>query len=325
VPELRVDPLTGLRVLVAPDRSDRPGGLPEVAPPPPVDPSEDPFAAGREDLTPPTLLRLDGPDGRWRVRAFANLYPAVVPDAPEPERDARPDLFGVLPARGSHEVIVHAPDPVVSLAQVDATQAELAVQAWRARMRHHAEAGAAYVHLHVNERPEGGASQAHAHAQLTALGFVPADIARERERYGAYAARTMGQDLLQDLLQEEVRRRRRLVAVDDEAVLLAPFASRVPFQLMLVPRRPAAAFQEEGQGGARLLHDGLRRLAARFGAPPPLTLWVRTAPSGAERFGWRIDILPRLVPLAGLELGTGVFLNPVAPERAAAELREVLG
>ena len=322
MPELRVDALSGLRVLVAPERSGRPGGTPEVSPPEPVDTAADPFAPGHEDQTPPEVLRLDGPDGAWRVRAFPNLFPAVVPDAPEPERDARPELFTVLRASGAHEVIVNTPDPLVSLAQVDADQAALAVEGWRRRMRHHAEAGASYVHLHVNERPEGGASQAHAHAQLTALDFVPADIARERERYGAYAARTMGHDLLQDLLQEEVRRRRRLVAVDDEAVLLAPFASRVPYQLMVVPRRPAMAFENEGQGGARLLHEGLRRLAARFGAPPPLTMWVRTAPRGADHFGWRIDVLPRLVPLAGLELGTGVHLNPVAPERAAAELKE---
>ncbi len=322
--QLRVDALSGLRVLVAPERSGRPGGMPEVAPPEAIDPEADPFAPGHEDRTPPEVLRLDGPDGAWRVRAFPNLFPAVVPDAPEPERDARPELFTVLRASGTHEVIVTTPDPVVSLAQVDAAQVELAVEAWRRRMRHHAQAGASYVHLHVNERAEGGASQPHAHAQLTALDFVPADVARERERYGAYAARTMGQDLLQDLLQEEVRRRRRLVAVDDEAVLLAPFASRMPYQLMIVPRRPAMAFEADGQGGAAMLHQALRRLAARFGAPPPLTMWVRTAPSGAERFGWRIDLLPRLVPLAGLELGTGVHLNPVAPERAAAELKEAM-
>jgi UDPglucose--hexose-1-phosphate uridylyltransferase len=50
---------------------------------------------------------------------------------------------------------------------------------------------------------------------------------------------------------------------------------------------------------------------------------VRTAPSGAEHFSWRIDILPRLTYFAGLELGAGVHLNIVAPERAAAELRDV--
>jgi UDPglucose--hexose-1-phosphate uridylyltransferase len=51
-------------------------------------------------------------------------------------------------------------------------------------------------------------------------------------------------------------------------------------------------------------------------------MWVRTAPSGAEHFGWRIDILPRLTHLAGLELGAGVNLCIVAPERTAAALRE---
>ena len=62
--------------------------------------------------------------------------------------------------------------------------------------------------------------------------------------------------------------------------------------------------------------------ARLLGSPPPLNLWVRTAPRGAEHFCWRIDILPRLTHLAGLELGAGVHLNVVPPERAAAELRE---
>jgi UDPglucose--hexose-1-phosphate uridylyltransferase len=55
---------------------------------------------------------------------------------------------------------------------------------------------------------------------------------------------------------------------------------------------------------------------------PPLNLWVRTAPRGADRFCWRIDVLPRLTHLAGLELATGVNLNIVTPERAATLLRE---
>ncbi len=187
-------------------------------------------------------------------------------------------------------------------------------------MRAHADA--AYVQLIVNERREGGASLPHTHAQLYALDFVPAEVARERERAGAYATRTMGQDLLGDLVAEEVRLRERVVAIDEEAVLLAPYASRVPFQLMLAPRRPRARFEDDGPLGAALLHDGLKRLERRLGASPPLNLWVRTAPLGAERFCWRIDVLPRLTHLAGLELSTGLNLNIVAPEHAAVLLRE---
>jgi UDPglucose--hexose-1-phosphate uridylyltransferase len=131
----------------------------------------------------------------------------------------------------------------------------------------------------------------------------------------------MGGNLLGDLVQEEVRRRERIVAIDDEAVLLAPYASRLPFQLMIVPRRPRARFEDDGPLGAGMVHEAFVRLRRRLGAPPPLNLWVRTAPRGSDHFCWRIDVLPRLTHLAGLELGTGVHLCVVAPEQAAAELR----
>jgi UDPglucose--hexose-1-phosphate uridylyltransferase len=91
---------------------------------------------------------------------------------------------------------------------------------------------------------------------------------------------------------------------------------------MIAPRVPRARFQDDGPTGAALLHDALRRLRRRFGASPPLNLWVRTAPRGADVYCWRIDIVPRLTYLAGLELGTGVHLNVVPPEVAAAELRD---
>jgi len=38
----------------------------------------------------------------------------------------------------------------------------------------------------------------------------------------------MGGNLLADLVQEEVRRRERIVAIDEETVLMAPYGARVP-------------------------------------------------------------------------------------------------
>jgi UDPglucose--hexose-1-phosphate uridylyltransferase len=326
VNELRVDPLTGLRSVIAAARADRPGGHFDLDPPPPIDAETDPFAPGHEDRTPPEVyaVRPDGggPDTPgWTVRVVPNLYPALTQDAHEPEPEANPDLFTAQPAAGHHEVIVNAPDTVSSLTDLEPEQVEVAMEAWRARMRAHA--GCACRHLIVNERREAGASLPHTHAQLYALRFVPAAIARERERFTAYATRTMGGDLLGDLVQEEVRRRERIVAIDDEAVAIAPYASRVPFQLMIAPRRSRPRFEDDGPLGARLLHDVLSRLRRRLGASPPLNLWVRTAPSGADHFCWRIDVLPRLTHLAGLELGTGVNLCITAPEQAAAELRDI--
>ena len=324
--DLRVDPLTGLRSIIAAARADRPGGQFDIEPCPPIDPGGDPFAPGHEHRTPPEVyaVRPNGgaPDSPgWTVRVVPNLYPALTQDATEPDREANPDLYTAQAAAGHHEVIVNAPDTVSSLTDLEPAQVQVAMEAWRERMRAHA--GCACCHLIVNERREAGASLPHTHAQLYALRFVPAAIARERERFTAYAARTMGGDLLGDLVQEEVRRRQRIVAIDDEAVVMAPYASRVPFQLLLAPRRPRARFEDDGPLGAALLHDALCRLKRRLGASPPLNLWVRTAPSGADHFCWRIDVLPRLTHLAGLELGSGVNLCITAPEQAAAELRDI--
>jgi len=326
LPELRIDPLTGLRVIVAGERGSRPGAFLDVAPRPPIDRETDPFAPGHEDRTPPELHVLRE-NGGWSVRVVPNLYPALSPDGvAEPGADplegsrGQPDLFASRPATGAHEVVVNAPDAVTSLAELRPEQVETAMSVWRERMRTHADA--AYVHVIVNEGKEAGASLPHTHAQLYALPFVPAAVARERERFTAYANRTQGRNLLEDLVQEEVRRRERIVAIDADAVAMAPFAARVPFHVLLAPRRPAARFSDEGPLGGRLLHEVLNRLRAALGSLPPLNLWVRTAPRDAEHFCWRIEIMPRLAQLAGLEIGTGVHLNVLAPEDAAARLRD---
>jgi UDPglucose--hexose-1-phosphate uridylyltransferase len=236
-------------------------------------------------------------------------------------RAGEPDLFASRPARGGHEVIVNAPEHVTAMAELGEERFAGAVATWRERMRAHADA--AYVQVVLNEGAGAGASLPHTHAQLYALPFVPAAVARERERAGAYAERTAGGDLLGDVLAEEVRRRERLVAIDEEAALICPWASRSPFELRLVPRRAAARFEED-TAGVEMLRTALRALASRFGGPPELNLWVRTAPSGAERFHWHVDISPRLSVRAAFELGTGVDINIYPPERAAEDLRECL-
>ena len=309
-----------------------------------------PFCEGREDRTPPEVWanRADGAAADapgWAQRSVPNLYPALVePQEPaglhgrdgprdpglssaadplrSSERTSEPDLFAAAPAVGSHEVIVNSPRHVTALAELSETELAGAMAAWRTRAAAHA-GEASLVHLIVNEGPAAGASLEHSHAQLYALPFVPAEVARERERHNAYHERTMGGHLLEDVLVEEVRRRERLVAIDGEAAIFCPWASRSPFELRLVPRTPQARFDRDDRGAA-LLHRALRGLTALFGEGVPLNLWVRTAPRRTEEFQWHIDLVPRLTVRAGFELGTGVDINVYPPERAAADLREAL-
>lgn len=339
-PEVRIEQLTGLRTILAPGRAERPDAfapkVPELRP----DAAERcPFCEGREDRTPPEVwARREGggpaDSPGWTTRSVPNLYPVIgaagsgaetglsssIDPLAASAREGEPDLFASQPATGAHEVIVSTPEHATALAQLSDERLAGAVEAWRERMRAH---DAAYCHLIVNEGPLAGASLEHSHAQLYALNFVPPEVARERERTRAYHHRTMGAHLLEDVAAEEVRRRRRLVAVDDEALLVCPWASRSPFELRLIPRRPLARFEDDTTGAA-MLGTALRALAGVFGTVPQLNLWVRTAPRGADEFCWHLDILPRLTIRAGFELGTGVDINVYAPERATADLREAL-
>jgi UDPglucose--hexose-1-phosphate uridylyltransferase len=297
MPEIRIDPLTGLRTVIAD------AGYEVVKTRVPGDPA-------------PVAEVSPGP-----TRALDAAVPALLPDAPDPPPSAHPELYWAGPARGEQEPIPNAGSPGAPLTELDAQALGATVERWRERMRAHQDA--AYLHLWTDVGGVVGAAGAPpGHAQLVALPFVPAAIARERERFGAYAVRTMGANLLADLLQQEVRARDRLVSVGADAVVLSPYAARVPYQLMIVPRAVRMRFEDEGPNGAEALHDALGRLARRLGRGTALHVWVRTAPQGSEHFCWRIDILPCLLEPDGLALGTGVAVNPVAPERAAGELRE---
>src|ERR1700742_2501268 len=102
MPELRVDPLSGHRTIVAGDRAGRPGGGLSATPPPPIDRESDPFAEGHEDQTPPEVYAVRPAGGAantpgWTVRVVPNLYPALSPTSPEPEPEANRTLFWAGP------------------------------------------------------------------------------------------------------------------------------------------------------------------------------------------------------------------------------------
>jgi UDPglucose--hexose-1-phosphate uridylyltransferase len=330
VPELRIDPLTGLRVVLAPKRSERPLSF-EPARAHEEARAQCPLDEEKESWTPPETYAVRPNGGEpdtpgWLVRSVPNKFPLFSPNGggtpTDPLESGRgdPDLFSSSPAAGAHEVIVHTPDHVTAITDLTPEQFALAVAGWQERSS--ALADYSYVHVMVNEGPAAGASLEHTHAQIYGLEIVPTVVARERERFTAHNTRTMGGCLLCDLVQEEVRRRDRVIAVNDEAVLLAPFASRMPYELQLVPRSHEPSFAESAATGASLLHEGLARLRRVLGDPPPVNLWVRTAPRDAGTFHWHVDVVPRLTQLAGFELGTGLNVNIIAPERAAAELRD---
>lgn len=346
-PEIRIDQLTGSRVLVTPDRSLKPDDFGHGSWTP-GDGEGCPFCEGAEAETPGEVaaLRPDGsePDSPgWTTRTFPNLYPALIPpgdgEASAAEagsgtafashhdpllssvRSAGNDLFVSRAATGHHEVIVNAPEHIASVTALPPGRLDAVVESWRERMRAHSDAP--YVQLILNQGPDAGGSIEHSHAQIGAAPFVPAQVARERERFASYRERTAGASLLEDVLREEVRRDERLVAIDDDVALICPWASRWPYEMRIIPRTPSPSFEGE-EIGAPMLHRALGAISSIFGATPQLNLWVKTAPRGVEDFHWHLDLAPRLEPPSSFEFATGVDVNVVPPEVAAAELREAI-
>jgi UDPglucose--hexose-1-phosphate uridylyltransferase len=281
-------------------------------------PAEDcPFCEGHEAKTPPETYAV-GPAGRepdtpgWTVRVVPNLFPALVDPAPAPSGGSPPLV--ARPARGRQEVVIHSPRHVASIAELTPGELGAVAGAWSARAAAAEEAGLGYVQALVNEGAGAGASRAHSHSQLVWLPAAPPEVERELGRAGACA--------LCELLAAERRAGERLLA-DGELLVGCRWAGRAPYELLVAPVRC-----EPDAFTSSLLTDALAAAAHWLGrvravaGGAPANLWLHTAPPGHGGH-WHLELLPRLTVFAGLELGAGLYVNPLAPEAAAAELRAV--
>jgi UDPglucose--hexose-1-phosphate uridylyltransferase len=276
--------------VIAPGRARRPGAFLQLIDDPTPDELETcPFCAGREDRTPPQTLVLPE-EGAWTVRVVPNLYPAL-------ERQ---------------EVVVHSPRHVRTLADLSLRELEQVAEAWQARAAAAREQGFAYVHVLVNEGRAAGASLQHSHSQLVWLEDEPPLVDQERR-----AQEAEGDCVLCRVLADELEHRMRVVSERDGLVLLCPFAGRQPYELLVAPRECEDDPFESGSLGSALglVAEGIGRIRIAEG-PTPVNVWLHAAGH------WHLEVLPRLTILAGLELGSGYFVNTLAPESAAGVLRE---
>jgi UDPglucose--hexose-1-phosphate uridylyltransferase len=194
-----------------------------------------------------------------------------------------------------------------------------------------------YVMIFKNHGEAAGASLAHAHSQIIATPVTPRTVSDELD-----AARThyvaKERCLFCDVLAQELKDGARIVAADPAFVALAPYASRFPFEIMVLPRRHSASFGEitpdERAALARILRDVLRKLKVALD-DPPFNYMIHTSPNPdyepirphhfqtlRHDFHWHVEIIPRLVRVAGFEWGTGFYINPTPPEDAAEWLRK---
>ena len=327
--ELRKDPLIDRWVIIATERSKRPHAEPIT-----TDSDRDepcPFCAGREGETPPEVLAYRDPSAPantpgWKIRVVPNKFPALA--GPGEISLPSDSVYVSLSGIGAHEVVIESPKHCLSMAELSEGQVEEVLRAYRQRLIVlQNDQRWKSILIYKNEGSAAGATLEHVHSQLLALPIVPREIAQEwRALIAHYDVRK--RCLYCEMLESERADGRRILFETAAFIGFCPFASRFPFEVCLVPKEHSPAFEtmasEELRELALMLRQSLQRLARIVDAP--FNYVVHSAPlrePRRERYHWHLEILPRISKIAGFELASGYYINTVAPEIAARQLREV--
>ncbi len=318
--QLRLDPLTGRWVVITAARGERPNAFLERTVPLEDPNRRCPFCAGNEADTPEAISTY-GEGDKWRVRVVPNLYPAFTGHDPMAVNNLGP-VYMQAPASGSHEVIILSPEHKDSWADLDGDQIDLVMQAICERMEAHADdSGLRYSQLIVNFGREAGASVEHPHAQLLGMPFVPRELMEEQGGF----SRFRGNCIVCATLESEEWASLRLVYSDDDVIICCPFWSGVPYEMMVVPRSHkghiVGSDKDAVTAVGRATQKALLSLRDAVG-DVAYNIVFHTAPFRSPTdYHWHVHIVPKITTPAGIELGTGVPINVVAPETAAEELR----
>jgi UDPglucose--hexose-1-phosphate uridylyltransferase len=185
-----------------------------------------------------------------------------------------------------------------------------------------------YVSALHNWGPSAGASIYHPHYQIFALPIIPPDVHHSLEGSKKYFKKHR-RCVHCEILAYEKGEKKRIIAENEHAVALAPYTSRRPFEVRIFPKKHFPFFEKttdaELRGCALMLQSVLARIR-KYLRDPDLNFYIHTGPLKSQKsyshYHWHIEIIPNIPPPpAGFEMGTGIDINTVTPEKTAAILK----
>lgn len=290
-----------------------------------------PLCEGNEDRTPPEVLafRDNGAPPNspgWSLRVVPNKFPALRIEG-ELDREGE-GIYDKMNGIGAHEVVVETPQHSETLSTLPLKGVEKVLWAYRDRIVDlRRDERLRHVLVFKNYGSAAGASLEHSHSQIIALPIVPTRVREEIEgakNYFLYKDRCV----FCDIVRQELRQRKRVIAENSGFVSIAPFASRFPFETWILPKIHQPSYEQMessfyGQA-AEILSGTLRKLKQVLDDPPYNYIIHTSSYPEQDRdyYHWHIEIMPKLTKVAGFEWGTGFYINPTPPEEAAEYLRE---
>jgi len=255
-----------------------------------------------------------------------NLYPAFTPPGKEKVKVKESPVL--VNAVGHHEVLIESPRHDEHPGAARVSQLVHLVNAYVDRLNDlSAKPYVKYVEIFRNHGLDAGASLSHAHTQIIATPFVPGIVDEELRVCRRFWTKT-GECLFCDILRKE-RAGPRFIWENDSFFVFAPWASVHPLEFWIFPKKHQSTLLDVSQGEINSLAKAFR---ACFGGlnsllnDPSYNFGFHMAPSkeAQDYYHWHLEVYPRLAIWAGFEKSTGMFINVVPPEDAAAELKEAV-
>ena len=292
-----------------------------------------PFCYGNEGMTPPEIYVLRPPQtapnsGGWTLRVVANKFPALKIEGDLARRGL--GVYDLCNGVGAHEVIVESPDHRRQMSDLSIEELTEVITAFQRRsLDLRGDRRLKYTLIFKNYGLAAGASLEHSHSQLIALPIVPKRVQEELsgcEKYFEFRDRCP----YCDMIAQEIQETDRLVCENRSFIAHCPFMSSFPFETWILPKEHRADFAKISPqiagDFARMLREVLMRMKVVL-SDPPYNFIIHTAPIESyerEAYHWHLELIPKLVKVAGFEWGTGFYLNPTPPELAAKALREAV-
>lgn len=302
--EIRVDEIHDRFIIIAPGRSKRPHDVArhkEV----PVKSKDCPFCREAEEMSQPPLHQV-GPDDWWEIKVIKNIFPFLSPDNPR--------------AYGHQEVVIETPHHDRDLAEFGENHILRLLQTYQARTKALSQdKKVKYIIIFKNHGGKAGASLVHAHSQIMAAGFVPDHIVNKLSRARKYLIEK-GISYYKKLADNEVNGPRAIYS-DKYLSVFCPYASSYNYEVWFVPKRQVDNITLLEEYELKSLAHALKMVLKKINnLELPYNLYMhQTLTDPSEYFYLRV--CPRRDTWAGVELGSRVIVNTVAPEDAAKYYR----
>jgi UDPglucose--hexose-1-phosphate uridylyltransferase len=328
MPELRLNLITREWVIIQSERARRPADFRQRREKryQPEHLDSCPFCTGNEDKTPGELMRLSA-DGSWKVRVIPNKYAALMAegDLVRTNEGHRHLITGV----GRHEVIVESPLHNMDMSHVEQEHLAEILEVYRARFAEaHRDERVEHVIVFKNHGPSSGTTIQHPHAQLIGVPVTPIGARNRMDEAMRYFDNS-GECLMCAIIKEDMSDGRRVILDTESFVALIPYAALSPFHTWIIPKRHKASFADcdgaELKDLAHILKTVLEKLYHGLDDPDYNYMIFSRGPFRyrSEYVHWYISLVPRLMPAAGFELGSGIYINQAIPEDVAEFMRSV--